>query len=444
MSLEIQKNNLDSLYNNLDNNLENDNTNPNPNPNIDADEVPLSSSPKYGIQYKPGNGFIQQIKEKPEISLDAEELDKKYFDYDFNLEIKTSSNLSAKQYLLIIPITNFFKKTRNLYILYNILKCKSVISLRLVEYFVVNYVLDNNTHFDLSRYKSNPSYIIDNLFTIQKQWSDYDNNYDDDKSTFSDLFMIHDNYKCKLKEYNKKNFDPFCRWQRIIIIYDKKSILKDGELITIREKSFETTVAQLNFFKWIIENHIIDYIVEHFEEINVAMNKFELEIKRHKYRKSKKSSTSSNSSDENTNTDTTDTTDTIDTIDTIDTTDTTDTTDNTNSRNLERNEPNQTQTTSRSRTTSTSLNIENVSSINELLLNRELNTTFNSSTDTKQPSTVNMTQQELQNIKKTKKKEIVYCNADRKTTKKQRIKKEFTKTNRNIMRYNKPITLKFD
>lgn len=423
MALEIKNNNLDGSINNFKNN----NT---------LSEIPLSSSPKYGIQYKENNNSIQSIKpSQPDICLDDETLDKQYYQHDFNLEIKTSSNLSAKQYLLIIPITNFFKKARNLYILYNILKCKSVISLRLIEYFVVNYVLDNNTHFDLSRYKSNPSYLIDNLFTINKKWSEYDSTYNETNASFSDLFMIHDNYKCKLKEYNKKNFDPFCRWQRIIMIYDKRSIIKDGELITVKEKSFETTVAQLNFFKWIIENHIIDYIIENFDVINVAMNEFESEIKRHKYRKPNKSrSVSSSSSDDSNNYNNTVNIQQLEENTTQDKTQymTQETTQNLSHTS---------KSSSRSRTSS--VNIENVSSINELLLNKELNTTYNNKNDNK-PSTTTMTQQELQNIKKTKKKEIVYCNADRKTAKKQRVKKEFTKTNRNIMKYNKPITLKFD
>jgi hypothetical protein len=161
----------------------------------------------------------------------------------------------------------------------------------------------------------------------------------------------------------------------------------------------------------------------------VAMNEFESEIKRHKYRKPKKSRSSSSSSTEETDNSNND-----------------NNIENTTQHSTQHNTQDTTQETttkSSSRSRTSSVNIENVSSINELLLNKELSTTYNNKTDTK-PSTANMTQQELQNIKKTKKKEIVYCNADRKTAKKQRVKKEFTKTNRNIMKYNKPITLKFD
>jgi hypothetical protein len=62
-----------------------------------------------------------------------------------------------------------------------------------------------------------------------------------------------------LKAYAKKNFDPFCRWERIQIPYDEES-------------SMETTIGQLNFFKWAIENRIIDYIQAHYSEIEDDMN----------------------------------------------------------------------------------------------------------------------------------------------------------------------------
>ena len=34
----------------------------------------------------------------------------------------------------------------------------------------------------------------------------------------------------------------------------------------------ETTIGQLNFFKWAIENKIIDYIKEHYDDIEKDMN----------------------------------------------------------------------------------------------------------------------------------------------------------------------------
>jgi hypothetical protein len=63
----------------------------------------------------------------------------------------------------------------------------------------------------------------------------------------------------KLKAYSKKCFDPFCRWERISIPY------KNGQFI-------ETTIGQLNFFKWTLENKVIDYIIENYETIENDMN----------------------------------------------------------------------------------------------------------------------------------------------------------------------------
>jgi hypothetical protein len=63
----------------------------------------------------------------------------------------------------------------------------------------------------------------------------------------------------KLKAYSKKRFDPFCRWERISIPYDENSYM-------------ETTIGQLNFFKWAIENKIIDYIQDNYSNIESDMN----------------------------------------------------------------------------------------------------------------------------------------------------------------------------
>jgi hypothetical protein len=227
---------------------------------------------------------------------------------ELDIEIKSSKPLSGKQYLLLIPITKFFKKYRNIYLLINILNGRSIISLRLIEYFVVNYVLENNTHYNLTKYKNKPEFIVDNLFTAgpptiditsesmvpvnvespslkdEIRMSILENKVkanlqvtvpmaqavaDTTTNNFDDYFLVHDNYKCQLKEYNKKNFDPFCRWTRIRMYYDKT-------------KFFYTTVAQLNFFKWAIENYVLDYILDNLVMIEKAMNDYERAIKKEK------------------------------------------------------------------------------------------------------------------------------------------------------------------
>ena len=77
--------------------------------------------------------------------------------------------------------------------------------------------------------------------------------------TIEKNFIIDKDYKLKLKAYSKSRFDPFCRWERISIPY------VEGKLI-------ETTIGQLNFFKWAIENKIIDYIDANYADIEKDMN----------------------------------------------------------------------------------------------------------------------------------------------------------------------------
>ena len=59
-----------------------------------------------------------------------------------------------------------------MYILIHILNGNSIISLRLIEYFVVNYVLDNNTYFNVKKYNKNKKFVIDNLFNKKSSIED--------------------------------------------------------------------------------------------------------------------------------------------------------------------------------------------------------------------------------------------------------------------------------
>lgn len=72
-------------------------------------------------------------------------------------------------------------------------------------------------------------------------------------------FKVYTDYKLKLKAYSKKRFDPFCRWDRINFPY------KNGS-------SIQTTIGQLNFFKWAIENGVIRYIESNYATIENDMN----------------------------------------------------------------------------------------------------------------------------------------------------------------------------
>jgi len=72
--------------------------------------------------------------------------------------------------------------------------------------------------------------------------------------------MVHFHYKHVLKSYSKRFFDPFCRRERIRFEVRGASPIE------------ETTIGQLNFFKWAIENGVLAYIEANLTAIETDMN----------------------------------------------------------------------------------------------------------------------------------------------------------------------------
>ena len=86
----------------------------------------------------------------------------------------------------------------------------------------------------------------------------YQENAPDKVNNSTIQFFVYLRYRSQLTSYHKIKFDPFCRNDRIINWGPNKDIT--------------TTLAQLNFFKWAIENRVLDYIEGHLKEIEVDMN----------------------------------------------------------------------------------------------------------------------------------------------------------------------------
>lgn len=147
-------------------------------------------------------------------------------------------NISNKQDLLMKSLTDFFTSNNHIDYMLPIVNGNSNISLRIIDWFVTNYSKKNNISYYISH---NIKDTNGNERIVPKQ------------------FIVYLNYKSQLKAYSKKQFDPFCRRERISFYYDK-----DNELIT--------TVGQLNFFRWAIENGVINYINQHLEEVESDMN----------------------------------------------------------------------------------------------------------------------------------------------------------------------------
>ena len=145
----------------------------------------------------------------------------------------SSSSYITQNDLLLKNLMIFYNtgENDNLDKMLRIITGESKISLRIVDWFATNYA---KKYYTL--------YVIDQ--TIEN---------------VARRFKVYDDYKLKLKAYSKKRFDPFCRWDRISIPY------KDGKCI-------ETTIGQLNFFKWALENKVVDYIEKNYETIEKDMN----------------------------------------------------------------------------------------------------------------------------------------------------------------------------
>lgn len=106
---------------------------------------------------------------------------------------------------------------------------ESPVSLRLLDWLVTNYAKKHNV-----------------VYSIE--------NADGTKGSFN-MFM---DYKSQLKAYSKRFFDPFCRRERIEI---RNS---DGVLQT-------TTVAQMNFVRWMIMKNVGEYAIRHQDSIEKDM-----------------------------------------------------------------------------------------------------------------------------------------------------------------------------
>jgi hypothetical protein len=76
--------------------------------------------------------------------------------------------------------------------------------------------------------------------------------------TDSSNIDLYHKYKNNLKGFGKRYFDPFCR----------RTILE----LTLHDRTMQTTLGQLNFFKWAFENNVIAFAKLHKQEIEVDMN----------------------------------------------------------------------------------------------------------------------------------------------------------------------------
>ena len=128
--------------------------------------------------------------------------------------------IPCRRELLVLSLQRFYSSRPDLHSLVPILKGEGDLSLRLIDWFVTNYAK-----------KHHVSYVLN-----------------------SQEFIVYLNYKSQLKAFSKKLFDPFCRRERILF--------QCGDL-----EPFETTVGQLNFFRWAFEKDVLGYVRQNLADI---------------------------------------------------------------------------------------------------------------------------------------------------------------------------------
>jgi len=139
--------------------------------------------------------------------------------------MSVNSIYTTQNNLLLNNLLKFYEEGNNMDQMLQIINGESKTSLRIIDWFATNYAKKYYTVYNIGDRR----------------------------------FKVYVDYKLKLKAYSKKRFDPFCRWDRITIPY------KDGKFI-------QTTIGQLNFFKWALENDVVKYIEENYNGIEKDMN----------------------------------------------------------------------------------------------------------------------------------------------------------------------------
>ena len=136
------------------------------------------------------------------------------------------TNYTTQNDLLMTNLMKFYDEDNNLEKMLKIINGESPISLRIIDWFATNYAKKFFTVYEVGMNRR---------------------------------FKVYVDYKLKLKAYSKRRFDPFCRWDRITIPYSNGTFI-------------QTTIGQLNFFKWALENGVVSYIEAHYSDIEDDMN----------------------------------------------------------------------------------------------------------------------------------------------------------------------------
>jgi len=130
--------------------------------------------------------------------------------------------IQTQEQWVLYRLERFYSNPEYIAKIKSILDGSSDLSLRLIDWFVTNY---------------SKKYNVSYMTKAQKH------------------VIVYLSYKSHLKAYSKRMFDPFCRWKRIKFL------------------DIDTTVGQLNFFEWAINDGVLDYLELNHEKVHADMEK---------------------------------------------------------------------------------------------------------------------------------------------------------------------------
>lgn len=151
---------------------------------------------------------------------------------DREIEMEVTLPLSHTDQLLMMSLSRFYHTPCNMHAVLPYMNNTSNVSLRMIDWFVTNYA--KKFHIVIPRTDGATQIVVE-------------------------YFNVYANYRVQLKAYSKQQFDPFRRRDRILLEYD------DGT------KQIQTTVGQLNFFRWLLQHGVLEYIVKHASVIEADM-----------------------------------------------------------------------------------------------------------------------------------------------------------------------------
>ena len=129
--------------------------------------------------------------------------------------------ITSKEDMVLRRLSAFYSNETLLKRIQPILTGESKISLRLLDWLVTNYAKKHNIAYLTSEGRDVNIYL---------------------------------RYKANLRAYSKKMFDPFCRWKKITFL------------------GLNTTVGQLNFFHWVLEDEVLEYLDANYDAVQADMD----------------------------------------------------------------------------------------------------------------------------------------------------------------------------